>query len=134
MNQPINYQPTTHKAPYTVQPPRFSFSRPWRLGLIVLTLGCLLLINAALFAGSAYATPEPPDTPTSAPTSFVPNPTAGQTPVPTEAPAQPPRSAFAPPHGVGVTALAFGSLLLVSMVLFVRLPVANPRRRDEHDE
>ncbi len=136
----MNYPPecqaisrnSSHLAP---QPQRFYIAWQKRLSLIALTLGCLLLINAALFAGIAHATPtpEPPDTPTSAPTSVSLPATAAPTPAPTQAPVPPRRSAFAWPPHLGLAALAFGSLL-VSTVLFVRMPIAKARRRDEHDE
>ncbi len=117
-----------------------------RFGILVLTLSSLLLINTLFFAQIAHATPtpEPPDTPTSVPTSVslppVAAPPARNTPSPTDVPAPPllpvqPQQglAFARPYGGNLAALAFGSLLLVSMVFIVRAPAVKARRRDEHD-
>lgn len=109
-----------------------------QLSFIALTLGCLLLINAALFASIAHATPtpEPPATPTSAPTVWsqpVAAPTATNTPAPTAAP-PPHRSAIAQPQGRGLPTLSFGSLLLIGMVFVARIPIGKARRRAEHDK
>lgn len=57
MNQPVNYQTPTRRAFYTVQSPRFSFSRPWRLGLIALNLVGVLLVSTIMVAFSRLPTP-----------------------------------------------------------------------------
>ena len=132
----MNHQPVRQPAlrnsfqPVSL-PPRYAVTWQQQLSFAVLTLASLLLVNALFFAHIAHATPtpepQPPVTPTSAPTSFLPTPTA--------APAPPPqRFAVTWPNSLGLVAVAFGGLLLLSTVFFVRMPVANPRRRDEHDE
>lgn len=140
MNHPSAQQASSPHATHAVPlPQRVYITWQKRLSFIALLLGCLLLINAALFTRIAHATPtpEPPDTPTSAPTSpslpVVAAPPATNTPSPTATP-PPQRSALAQPQGLGLPTLAFGSLLLIGMVFVVRIPVAKARRRAEHDE
>lgn len=136
MSYQPEHQPTLRHSPHAI-PLLQRLRVPWqkRLSLIVLTLGSLLLVNTALFARIAHATPtpEPPGTPTSIPTTvLLPTVTvtpATSTPSPTNTP---PRFAFAWPQHLNLAALAFGSLL-VSTVFMVRTPAAKARRRDEHD-
>lgn len=126
----MNHQPALRNSSQPVSlSRRYSVTWQQQLSFAVLTLASLLLVNALFFAHTAHATPtpEPPVTPTSAPTLFLPTPTA--------APAPPPhRFTVTWPRSLDMAAVAIGGLLLISTVFFVRMPVANPRRRDEHDK
>lgn len=126
----MNHQPALRNSSQPVSlSRRYSVTWQQQLSFAVLTLASLLLVNALFFAHTAHATPtpEPPVTPTSAPTLFLPTPTA--------APAPPPhRFTVTWPRSLDLAAVAIGGLLLISTVFFVRMPVANPRRRDEHDK
>lgn len=126
----MNHQPALRNSSQPVSlSRRYSVTWQQQLSFAVLTLASLLLVNALFFAHTAHATPtpEPPVTPTSAPTLFLPTPTA--------APAPPPhRFTVTWPRSLDLAAVAIGGLLLISTVFFVRMPVANPHRRDEHDK
>ena len=85
MDHPLDHQSTIHRLSHLMLwRPRFCLPRSWRIGLLALTLGSLLLVNMLFFARPAYATATPPPPPTNTPT---PTTAALPTAIPTHAPA-----------------------------------------------
>ena len=61
MDHPLDHQSTIHRLSHLMLwRPRFCLPRSWRIGLLALTLGSLLLVNMLFFARPAYATATPP--------------------------------------------------------------------------
>ncbi|MFN8491615.1 MAG: hypothetical protein U0350_28715 [Caldilineaceae bacterium] len=123
MNQQSEHQAIPHNTSHAALRQRFGF--------IALTLGCLLLVNTLFFAHIAHATATPTPILSTPEATEIPTPPVAPTVVP---PPPPHRYFFVWPNHLGLTTLAFGSLLLIGTVFIARLPVVKARRRDEHDE
>ncbi len=134
-HQPEHQARLRHPSPSVPLPQHAHIAWQQRLSFIALTLGCLLLLNVALFASIAHAQLPPTPKPARSTPEATLAPTPTKTLAPTNTPAlpPPPRTVSAQPHGLGLPSLAFGSLLLIGMVFMARIPVGKARRPDEHD-